>query len=130
MMDEDELRELKAYKMGYDLGWFRATESIVPLLDDLRGCMEQSATWKQIERDGGEKPIFIARILSTIMELRQIKNEQMPTIVLEQKVINDMGARLSKLTVDEWKTLGQRDNSSLDLSSKMLRSKTEIKEEE
>ena len=129
-MDRDELRELKAYKMGYDLGWFRATEAIVPLLDELRSCMEHSETWRQIERENSERPFFIARILSTIMELRQINNEQMPAIALEQKAINDMGTRLSKLTVDEWKALGQQDNSSLDLSGKMLGNGVTIEEKE
>lgn len=119
-MNKDELRELKAYKMGYDLGWCRAAETIHPLLQGLADCMQNSITWRQIEREGKEKdqPIFMAKILSIIEELHQIRREVMPALVLEQKAINEMGARLENLSEQDWKTLSLQDNSSLDLSSK------------
>lgn len=117
-MNPEDLNELKAYKMGYDLGWYRATEALMPLLHDLEDCMANSATWRQIEKETNEQPIFIARIAGIICDLRQIQNEHMPAIVLEQKAINDMGSKLAKLTKEDWKVLGTVDNSSLDLSRK------------
>lgn len=120
-MNDDELRELKAYKMGYDLGWYRATETLKPLLNELWDCMGRSTTWKQIEKEGEkgkDKPIFMTRILAIICELQQIRRETMPALVLEQKAINDMGARLEKLSRQDWEALNAKDNSSLDLSNR------------
>lgn len=118
-MSEDELRELKAYKMGYDLGWFRASEALESLLTELEECMERSATWKQIEKEGKKNDaLFYQRILGILIDLKQIRNEQMPAIVLEQKAINDMGERLKKLTAEDWKLLRQQDSSSLDLNKR------------
>lgn len=119
-MNEDDLRELKAYKMGYDLGWYRATESIKPILDRLQNCMANSTTWKQIEKEGkrDDQSMFMAQILNAMAEIQQIRRETMPALVLEQKAINDMGARLEKLSNQDWELLSSKDNSSLDLSNR------------
>lgn len=119
-MNNDELRELKAYKMGYDLGWYRATESIKPLLTKLQDCISKSSTWQQIEKEGRkeDQPIFMAEILSLMDEFNQIRRENLPALVLEQKAINDMGKRLESLSKQEWELLSEVDNSSLDLSNR------------
>lgn len=119
-MKEVELRELKAYKMGYDLGWYRANENLKPILNDLADCMLRSSTWQQIEEEGkeGDQPIFMAKILSLISTLEQIRRETMPALVLEQKAINDMGERLESLSKQDWEALATTDNSSLDLSNR------------
>lgn len=119
-MNNDELRELKAYKMGYDLGWYRATESIKPFLTKLQDCISKSSTWRQIEKEGRGKdqPVFMAEILIVMDELNQIRRETMPALVLEQKAINDMGKRLESLSKQEWELLSKVDNSSLDLTNR------------
>lgn len=121
-MSEDELRELKAYKLGYDLGWFRASEAIKPLLIELEDCIAHSYTWQEVEkeceREGRELPLYMARIAELIADMGQLRREVMPAIVLEQKAINDMGERLEKLSKQEWESLSMKDNSSLDLSNR------------
>lgn len=110
VMDEAELRELKAYKMGYDLGWARCSESIMPLLQELQDCMAHSSTWRTIEQEsanGQEPPVFMAKIMTVIQELQQLKREMMPALVLEQKAINDMGKRLEALTKMDWEKISQ-----------------------
>lgn len=121
-MSEDDLRELKAYKMGYDLGWFRANEAIKPLLMELEECIMASNVWREIEneceREGKERPLFMSRIAGLIADMGQLRRETMPALVLEQKAINDMGERLESLTKQNWETLSMNDNSSLDLSNR------------
>ena len=76
-MSDDDLRELKAYKMGYDLGWFRANEALKPLLIELEDCIMRSNVWKEVEkeceREGRERPMFMARIAALITEMGQIR---------------------------------------------------------
>lgn len=112
-MNEEDLRELKAYKLGYDLGWYRACEALKPMLDDMQDCIGNSPTWRQIEREskeGKDLPLFMARILGIMGEMADMRREHMPTLVLEQKAINDMGERLEKLTQEDWQALGKGEN--------------------
>lgn len=121
-MNEDDLRELKAYKMGYDLGWFRANEALKPLLDQLQSCISHSHTWQEIENDcekeGRERPLFMAKIIGIIADMEQLRRETMPALVIEQKSINDMGKRLETLSKEDWDKLSMKDDANLYLKER------------
>lgn len=116
-MEENDLRELRAYKLGYDLGWFRACEAVKPLLEDLQDCLARSATWREIEdeveREDGKRPLYMARVTAILADMNQLRRETMPALVLEQKAINEMGKRLEGLDKQDWESLAATDNSSL-----------------
>jgi hypothetical protein len=97
MREEDNLKELRAYNIGYDLGWYRAHEAIANDLQELSDAILNSATFKQIEREGQDTPIFLAKIMGIIIEIKTMRNEKMPVLLLERQKINELGERIAKL---------------------------------
>lgn len=96
-MEEEKLKELRAYNIGYDLGWYRAHESIVNDLQEIADAMLNSATVRAIEREKGSYPIFLAKILDIISQLTTMRNEKMPVLLLEREKINEIGTLIAKL---------------------------------
>ena len=94
IMDENELKQLKAYKVGYDLGWYRAVEAISSDLQEIVDGILNSATIKRIERENHKKPMFLAKILDIITSLSEMKQEALPTLVVERKAITKLGEGL------------------------------------
>lgn len=97
MNNDDSLKELRAYKVGYDLGWYRAFESISNDLTEIADAMLNSATFRQIQRENSDKPIFLAKILNIQQEIKDMRNEHMPTLLLEREKINEIAGIIAKL---------------------------------
>ena len=101
MGDEEELKELRAYKVGYDLGWYRCAELVDGELQKLVDAMKLSPTFRQIEREAaeakGKRPLLYATILRLIAELGELRREHTPTLLLERKAINELGEKISQL---------------------------------
>lgn len=95
--NSDQMKELRAYNIGYGLGWYRAHESIVNDLQEIADAILNSATFKAIELENGDKPIFLAKILNIISELKTMRNEKMPILLLERQKINEIGSKIAKL---------------------------------
>lgn len=66
--------ELEAYQVGYNLGWFRALETVNEDLQEIADCILNSATFKQMEEENNheEAPIFFAKIMSLLAELKKL----------------------------------------------------------
>lgn len=94
---DDGLRELRAYKIGYDLGWYRALESVANDLSEITDAIMNSATFKEIEREHHDKPIFLAKIIDIQLQVAGMRNENMPTLLLERKKITEIATRIAKL---------------------------------
>lgn len=103
MSKTDELKELRAYNIGYDLGWYRAMESVSGDLQGLADAILNSATLKQIEQEGGDKPIFLARVMDILAQLQTMRNEKMPVLLLERSKINELGSKIKDLPVEAFK---------------------------
>lgn len=97
MSNDDSLKELRAYKVGYDLGWYRAFESISNDLKEVADAILNSATFRQIQRETSDEPIFLAKILNIQQEIKDMRNEHMPTLLLEREKINEIAAIIAKL---------------------------------
>lgn len=97
MTEEDPLKELRAYNIGYDLGWYRAHEAISNEMQEIADAILNSATFKAIEAGHGDKPIFLAKILDLITQMNEMRNEKMPVLLLERQKINEIGKRIAKL---------------------------------
>lgn len=98
--NEDPLKELRAYNIGYDLGWFRALETVSDDLKKIIDAMQQSYTFQQIESESSNKPIFIMEIMNLIMDIQTMKSEKMPVLLLEREKINEIGKRIEKLPAE------------------------------
>lgn len=101
MSEEEELKELRAYKTGYDLGYFRGVEAMSGKIEKIISLMERSATFKQIvdeaKAKGEEVPFFFGELLTLIADAKALKNELMPTLLIERRAINDLGERIEAL---------------------------------
>lgn len=95
--ERDDLKELRAYNIGYDLGWYRAHESIANDLQEIADAILNSATFREIEREGHDKPIFLVKILNIISEVNTMRNEKMPILLLEREKINEIGNKIANL---------------------------------
>lgn len=95
--EDNSFKELRAYNIGYDLGWYRAHEAISNELQEIADAILNSATFKKIERENSDKPIFLAKILDIIAQMNEMRNEKMPVLLLERKKINEIGAKIAKL---------------------------------
>lgn len=99
---QDGLKELRAYKVGYDLGFFRGVEAMSDKVRKIAELIEMSATWKEIEREAKEKgdekiPFLFHELLASVIDASTLKNELMPTLLVEKRAINDLGKRLQTL---------------------------------
>ncbi|HVA10624.1 MAG TPA: hypothetical protein VNG32_00460 [Candidatus Dormibacteraeota bacterium] len=101
--ENDSLKELRAYNIGYDLGWYRAHESISNEMQEIADAILNSAIFKEIQREHSTKPIFLAKILDLIMQMNEMRNEKMPVLLLEREKINEIGAKIAKLPVEAFK---------------------------
>ena len=101
-MKEEEMKQLKAYKVGYDLGWYRAYESICVDLGEIADAMLQSAAFQEIQREiGDDKPIFLAKILRIISQVNEMRAESLPTLMVEREAITRLGEGLQKALADD-----------------------------
>ncbi len=92
-----QFKELRAYNIGYDLGWYRAMETVSNDLAEIADAILNSATFKEIEQENGDKPIFLAKILGIIDQLKTMRNEKMPVLLAERNKINEIGKLLSSM---------------------------------
>jgi hypothetical protein len=97
MDDTEQLKELRAYKIGYDLGWYRAHEALAGQLSEVTDAITNSATFQQIEREGGSKPIFLAKILDIQLQIVEMRNENLPTLLLERQKITELASKIASL---------------------------------
>ena len=100
--NQDGLKELRAYKVGYDLGFFRGVEAMSDKVRKIAELIEMSATWKEIEREAKEKgdekiPFLFHELLASVVDANTLKNELMPTLLVEKRAINDLGKRIQAL---------------------------------
>lgn len=94
---QDSLKELRAYKIGYDLGWYRAHEALANELTEIADAILNSATFKQIEEEKHDRPIFLAKILGIQQQIAEMRNEHMPVLLLERQRITELAKRIAEL---------------------------------
>lgn len=101
---DDELKELKAYKTGYDLGYYRGMTAMIEPLNKINELITMSSTFKKIQREAQEKgekvPVLFTDIIATIQDAYSLRNELMPTLLIERRAINDLGKRIEALPAE------------------------------
>ena len=104
--EEDEFKEMRAYRIGFDLGYYRAYESINNTLGNLLDNAFHSATFNQmLEESGSSMPIFMSEIMSIRQELNDMRNERLPLLLAERKEINRISTNIAKIKPEDWERI-------------------------
>ena len=97
--------ECQAYQAGYNLGWFRALQTINEELKEIADAMMNSSVYQQIvdehKAKGQDPPIHFSQIMGKMWNLKEMENEFAPQVMANKAMLDRLRPELAKIEEKE-----------------------------